>query len=215
VPATSGSEQTLIIEATGLATYPDTAVYCDGMRRHAEDDHALCDPTVIAEVVSPGTESWDRGEKFRHYRLLPSLTSYLLLSSTRPRIELCTVTGPESWTVRVYGPGEKVSLPELGIELSVDAIYEDALTSCRRSRGCCGREGAGPGAPFVGLGRGAQHQPPSMLPSWAGPSSTAAAACWGCGPRPCRCPSRRRALRPSTCAAPPSGPWPPSCRPTA
>ena len=34
--------------------------------------------------------------------------------------------GPESWTLRVYGPGEKVSLSELGIELSVDAIYEDA-----------------------------------------------------------------------------------------
>ncbi len=122
-----GSEQKLIVEATGLASYPDAAIYCDGLRRHADDDHALCDPTVVFEVLSPSTESWDRGDKFDHYRRLPSLKGYVLVSSQRPWVEVCTVSGPHTWSVQAFGPGQRFALPGVGVELSVDALYEDAL----------------------------------------------------------------------------------------
>lgn len=72
---------------SGLYTYPDVMVTC-GVE-HFEDDHTdtLLNPVVIVEVLSPSTESYDRGQKFKSYRGLPSLTDYLLISQDMARIE--------------------------------------------------------------------------------------------------------------------------------
>lgn len=44
--------------------------------------------TVIIEVLSPNTEAFDRGEKFRRYRLFnPSLSDYVLVAQDQPLIE--------------------------------------------------------------------------------------------------------------------------------
>jgi Uma2 family endonuclease len=40
----------------------------------------ILNPRRIVEVLSPATESYDRGEKFRKYRSLASFCEYLLVS---------------------------------------------------------------------------------------------------------------------------------------
>ncbi len=43
----------------------------------------LLNPTVIVEVLSAGTEVYDRGRKFEHYQSIESLREYLLVASDR------------------------------------------------------------------------------------------------------------------------------------
>ncbi len=84
---TYSSDMRVKVEATGLYTYPDVVVVC-GVARF-EDDYrdTLLSPTVIVEVLSPSTEAYDRGEKFAHYRRIPSLTDYLLAAQDKVRVE--------------------------------------------------------------------------------------------------------------------------------
>ena len=72
----------------GLFSYPDLVVVRDEPRFLDGRQDVLLNPTVIIEVLSPATESFDRGEKFRRYRTqIPSLTDYILVSQALPLID--------------------------------------------------------------------------------------------------------------------------------
>ena len=60
------------VVATGVATYPDVTVVCGSVETDAEDPRAVTNPTVIVEVLSDSTEAYDRGDKFEHYRQIPT-----------------------------------------------------------------------------------------------------------------------------------------------
>lgn len=71
----------------GLYTYPDVVVVCDPPRFEDDQVDTLLNPDLIFEVLSPSTESYDRGKKFERYRALDSLGNYLLVAQDRPRVE--------------------------------------------------------------------------------------------------------------------------------
>jgi Uma2 family endonuclease len=72
----------------GLFAYPDLVVICGTMQFHDEGRDVLLNPTVIIEVLSPSTEAFDRGEKFRRYRSwLPTLQDYLLVAQDKPLMD--------------------------------------------------------------------------------------------------------------------------------
>ena len=80
----------------GLYAYPDLVVVCGAMQFHGQAQDVLVNPTIIVEVLSPSTEAFDRGEKFRRYRAwLPTLTDYVLVAQDQPVIDhyQCTSTG--------------------------------------------------------------------------------------------------------------------------
>ncbi len=74
-------------EATGSYFYPDVVVVCDKPRFEDNVFDTLLNPILIVEVLSPSTESYDRGEKFAHYQELMSLREYILVSQDRIRVE--------------------------------------------------------------------------------------------------------------------------------
>jgi Uma2 family endonuclease len=117
------------IQATGRATYPDVSVVCGRLERDPEDPDSIVNPIVLVEVLSDGTEASDRGEKFAHYRRIPSLRHYVLVSQHEPRIDYFTLGDRGDWIFRDAGPKRSVSLDAIGCELSVDAIYADPLAS--------------------------------------------------------------------------------------
>jgi len=47
----------------------------------------ITNPILIVEVLSASTEEEDRGNKWQHYQLIPSLLEYVLVSQTHPRVE--------------------------------------------------------------------------------------------------------------------------------
>ncbi|MEO7735523.1 MAG: Uma2 family endonuclease, partial [Kofleriaceae bacterium] len=75
-------------KATGMATYPDITVVCQKIEVDADDAHGVLNPTIIVEVLSDSTEGYDRGAKAAHYRRIPSLREYVLVSQREPLIEV-------------------------------------------------------------------------------------------------------------------------------
>ena len=118
------------IAATGMVTYPDVTVVCGTVETAPEDRHAAVNPTLIVEVLSDHTGAYDRGEKFEHYRKIPTLKHYVLVSHRERRIEIRQLESNGNWSQHGAGRGESFPLPSLGIELTVDEIYDRSpLTS--------------------------------------------------------------------------------------
>ncbi len=58
------SDMRVLISQPGLHTYPDVTVVCGEPLFLDEKRDTLLNPAVIVEVLSPGTEVYDRGKKF-------------------------------------------------------------------------------------------------------------------------------------------------------
>lgn len=118
------SDMRVKVSAGGLYTYPDVVVTC-GIEQF-EDDHSdtLLNPVVIIEVLSPSTESYDRGQKFKFYRGLPSLVEYLLISQDMARIEHFTRQA-DGWLFKdVEGLESELWLESIGCSLKLVDVYE-------------------------------------------------------------------------------------------
>jgi Uma2 family endonuclease len=72
----------------GLFAYPDLVVVCGARQYLDEVQDVLLNPTLLIEVLSPSTATFDRGEKFQRYRdWLPSLQDYVLVAQDQPSVE--------------------------------------------------------------------------------------------------------------------------------
>lgn len=101
--------------------YPDVTVSCD-IADWQERGDIVCSPHLIVEVLSPSTESFDRGTKFTYYQQCPSIEEYVLIGSQRQSVEVFRREG-EKWIYRRYRPGQEVVLESLDINIPFDAIY--------------------------------------------------------------------------------------------
>lgn len=117
------------VQATGLVTYPDASIVCNKIETDHDDPQAIVNPVVLVEVLSDSTEAYDRGEKFAHYRRIPSLREYVLVSQHERRIEVHRRNDAGRWELYEAGPGESVELASVGCRLSVDDVYRDPLAA--------------------------------------------------------------------------------------
>jgi Uma2 family endonuclease len=124
---TYSSDQRIRVKATGLATYPDVTVICGAIEVDDEDPrrHTALNPTLVIEVLSRSTATYDRGEKFEHYKRIPSLAQCVLVSQDEPRIEGWTRNG-DTWSLTSYEAGESADLAAVGAALEVSTLYEAA-----------------------------------------------------------------------------------------
>jgi Uma2 family endonuclease len=120
------SDVRIRVEATGRATYPDLSIVCSKIVRSAQDPDAITNPIVLIEVLSPSTEMDDRGNKWAHYRRLPSLECYVLVSQEERSIETYRREG-RRWIYESFGPGEVATIAGADATLSVDELYASAL----------------------------------------------------------------------------------------
>lgn len=127
--AVFSSDLRVKIEATGLSTYPDGSVVCGALEHASEDAQAIVNPVVLLEVLSDSTEAYDRGEKFAHYRRIPTLREYVLLSQREPRIEIHRLNDAGHWELHEALAGDRITLTSIGCELEVDEVYRNPLTA--------------------------------------------------------------------------------------
>jgi Uma2 family endonuclease len=109
----------------GPFVYPDVSVSCDERDRTAQKFSRY--PCLIVEVISPGTEAYDRGGKFELYRRLPTLQAYVLVGSEAKTVEVFQRSESQSWSFTPYGASDEIELTSLGIWVSVEDIYEDIV----------------------------------------------------------------------------------------
>ncbi len=106
-----------------MYTYPDLSVVCGEPQFDPADADTLINPTLLVEVLSPSTESWDRGGKFAYYRRIPSLKEYLLVSQDRPRVERYLRQG-EDWLLTEFSGRDAVlTLGSVPAQVSLAEIY--------------------------------------------------------------------------------------------
>ena len=121
-----GENQKVVIGEEGSGFRPDGAIACppnDLNRQQGTYDN----PTVIFEVLSPGTADFDRTDKGDDYKTLPSLQDYVLIESEKVRVEVFSRQADGVWGQRVYLPGTTAHLPSLGIDLPLDELYENVI----------------------------------------------------------------------------------------
>jgi Uma2 family endonuclease len=105
-------------------TYPDIVVACGEPRFEDDVLDTLTNPTLIVEILSPSTESYDRGRKFEQYRRIASLREYVLVAQDRILIERYTRQG-EEWVLTDFRSREDVlGLASIDCEVPLAEIYD-------------------------------------------------------------------------------------------
>ena len=106
--------------------YPDATVLCGRAEPYTNTTDVLVNPVLIVEVLSEGTERFDRGEKFEGYRSIETLRHYVMVSSRSPLVEHYE-RAEGGWMLRAYGPDEVVPLRAPDAALVVNDLYAMAF----------------------------------------------------------------------------------------
>jgi Uma2 family endonuclease len=110
-------------------TYADALVLNGEPEFNGKRNDEILNPLLIVEVLSPSTQGYDCGEKFRKYRSIPSLNEYLLISQSEIYIEHYSKSDFTSekgdiWQLQVSDRlDQKITLPSLNIEIPLTEIY--------------------------------------------------------------------------------------------
>ena len=117
----------LRIKPTGFRTYPDVSVYC-GKPELDPDDPArqtYVNPTMLAEVLSPSTEQYDRADKvgpLPAHRVAED--HFARVPGRGPRRDACASARWKLEPAGLRGHGPVLSLEAIGVELPLMAIYQ-------------------------------------------------------------------------------------------
>lgn len=117
------ADMKLQAEADHSYFYPDVLVTCSAA--DAESRQLKREPTLIVEVLSPGTEAYDRGEKFRRYRQIPTLREYALVDIDRRQVDVFRQQPDGLWALHPFAPGEGMALASVDLRIDHDSLYAE------------------------------------------------------------------------------------------
>jgi len=113
------------VSEKGPFYYPDVMVSCDERDRRAIK--VIYHPCLVVEVLSPGTEAFDRGKKFQNYRRISTLKEYLLIDAEEMTVECFRPNQNGVWGISSYGEGDEVNLTSVDLSFPIDMLYEDVV----------------------------------------------------------------------------------------
>ena len=110
----------------GLYSYPDLAIVCGTPTFYDQKSDVITNPTVIFEVLSPSTESYDRGEKFLRYtNQIETLQDYILISQDKPSIEHFTKLENGGWqSTETKGLEAILKINSIECEIVLSELYD-------------------------------------------------------------------------------------------
>jgi len=105
-------------------TYPDVMVICGEVQCEDSQEDTVLNPVVLIEVLSDATQDYDRGQKFQHYRTLPSLKEYLTIAQDAPHVEHWIRQDQDRGSFAEFNnPSQTIQLPTIGCTLPMAEIY--------------------------------------------------------------------------------------------
>jgi Uma2 family endonuclease len=120
---------------TLLYTYPDVAVVCGEPQFEDDSFDTLVNPTLIVEVLSPSTETYDRTKKFADYRKIGSLKEYILIAQHECRVTQYAKQSDGTWLFREANHlEEKLHLASIDCDLELESIYRKVKFSIREEQ---------------------------------------------------------------------------------
>ncbi len=109
------------LDETGLYCYPDLTIVCGEPVFAPTRPVTLLNPRVIIEVLSEGTEEYDRGAKVAHYRHRASVELILLIDSRRRLVERQQRNADGTWTLSEHTGG---AVKVLDLEIPLEELYD-------------------------------------------------------------------------------------------
>ena len=124
--AVFNSDVRLSVRWGKLITYPDVSVVCGDVQYVDAERDTIVNPKLIVEVLSPSTSNYDRGEKSRLYRMLPSLDEYLMIEQRPIEVERYRRLPNGRWEIEVAREADaNVRLDSVSCDLPVSEVYRD------------------------------------------------------------------------------------------
>ncbi|MDR0274881.1 MAG: Uma2 family endonuclease, partial [Burkholderiaceae bacterium] len=96
--------------------YPDVLVTCSAADR--QRPLVKREPTLIVEVLSPGTAAYDLGAKFAHYRQIPALREIAFIDLDARRTDVYRKSADGLWVLRSFDAGADVQLASVDLTIT-------------------------------------------------------------------------------------------------
>ena len=111
--------------ASRAYVYPDVVVVCGEPKFEDGYLDTLLNPTVVFEVLSKSTESYNRLAKSAYYRTIESLSEYLLVAQEEYRIEQYVKQVAGRWLLtEVRSLDAAIELESIHCSLTLRDIYD-------------------------------------------------------------------------------------------
>ena len=118
-------DQRLSIPKKRIYTYPDVMVIQGQLELQSGRKDTVMNPLLIVEVLSKSTADYDRQEKFRAYRSIPSFQEYVLIDQYSQHIEQYVKVGAKKWNLQEYDETDTVlKLVTIDLEIAIADIYD-------------------------------------------------------------------------------------------
>jgi len=108
--------------ADDTVLYPDVFVTCD--RNDLATELIFRSPTVVIEVLSPSTQSYDRSHKFALYRRIPSLKEYVLVDPDTRRVEGFRRNDTGAWVLFDMSDDDMLEIGSLGLRVAMAEVFD-------------------------------------------------------------------------------------------
>ncbi|MES2945160.1 MAG: Uma2 family endonuclease [Pseudomonadota bacterium] len=113
----------LHIQAANSYFYPDLLVTCSP--DDAQDRLIKREPSLVIEVLSPGTAAYDRGAKFSAYRQLPSLQEYALIDIDTRSSDVYRKGADGLWVLHPFGEDESVRFASVDLTITAASLFAE------------------------------------------------------------------------------------------
>lgn len=107
--------------------YADAVVVCRPVTLRPGSSDVVTNPSVVVEVLSRGTEAYDRGDKQAAYLALASIKNLVLVSQREARVEVYSRQDNGGFHFEVHGPEDVAQLDGVGATLALSELYAGAF----------------------------------------------------------------------------------------
>ena len=115
----------LWIAKVRLYTYPDVMIILGEPQYHNNRTDMITNPQVIVEVLSKSTKNYDRGDKFKLYKTIPSFREYILIDQTQINVEQYSKTENKRWLYSEYDEEDTALVfNSFEVEVPLSDVYE-------------------------------------------------------------------------------------------
>ncbi len=119
------SDMKIHISRLGSFVYPDAVVVCERIELYRGRKDVIINPLLIVEVASPSIATYDRGNKFRHYKSLPSFKEYVIVEQEMPYVFASFKTAENTWIdTEITALDQYIRLQSINCSIDLKRIYK-------------------------------------------------------------------------------------------
>lgn len=115
----------LWIPSKRVYTYPDVMLVAGKLEFFEGRKDTITNAVMVAEVLSKSTANYDRGDKFKLFRTIPTFREYILIDQYEMHVEQFCKTDDNKWVLSEYDGADAVLvLSSVQFEMSLGEMYD-------------------------------------------------------------------------------------------